>query len=646
MNPFLLGCLVLTWMLPLAASLIVLLFWQSNLKQNVGFLSWGLSVVGLLACLPLIDAFGLGAAPFIHAKSWPWIDLVGGPLIEIGFLIDRTGSQLLGLLALLGSLIQFFSLKYMKSEANPIKYYAALNLFIFSMNSLILSNGLLQAFAAWELIGLSSWLLIGYWSDTAAAASGSLRAMLFNRLADVALLAGLLLAAIESGTSTWTGLLADSEFKLSVFPALLIVLGAAGKSAQGPFACWLPGAMAGPTPVSALLHAATLVVAGVFLLVRAMPVLPEPALLLTALLGCSTLIGGSLYALQSRDIKQILAGSTLSQLGLMFVALGTGEAQWAFLHLLTHGFYKFGLFLVVAVVSKPLHHEPNPYAVEHYGGWASRRPALFAVYLACALGLIGFPLTAGFVSKELVLESILQQTGTAWGIMQVLTLASVALTAAYISRHAYFIFLKKPEQGHKFITPAIPFYYSVPMAIVFLGCLYFWLTPLNPFGFGGLTLVDAATEVPHVHGWHTFAILLLSAGSVSFSLYVLRKDSDLMPDLKLFHKKYLKQFETFLWNSTSLIQYLETAIVWLTVVQPVRLIAGLRVGSGPERPVDTSVVGLVRWIEHQIRFLFESTLPALLRLVNSPIQQVSSASFQTYVAASMVGLLLILYFIL
>ncbi len=646
MTPFLLGCAALSWFLPLLASLIVLGLWHSKAQRLAGFLSVGISLISLTSILPLFYTTSLSETDFVAAQNWPWIELEAGEQIRIGYLIDRTGIQLLALLALLGFLIQFFSLEYMREEANQIKYYSAINLFIFSMNSLILSDGIVQSFAAWELIGLSSWLLIGYWSTQAKAATGSLRAMLFNRFADVALLSGLLILIIDSGTSSWSDLFRNSDFKLSLFPSILIIIGAAGKSAQGPLAFWLPGAMAGPTPVSALLHAATLVVAGVFLLVRLISILPDPALFLTAILGCSTLLGGGIYALQSRDIKQVLAGSTLSQLGLMFVALGTGEAQWAFLHLLTHGFFKFGLFLCVAVLSKPLHHEANPYSFDHYGGLATRRPLLFTFYLACASGLIGLPLTAGFISKELMIDSILRQPDSRWLPIQVIALASVTLTAAYITRHGYYIFLHKPKSNEIRPQKPISIYYLIPLIFVFTGCTFVWLNPTNPLDWSSLTLTSKNTQIMPHNPIHTLGLVLLTLLSVGFTYHMLRREKLLVNRFSFFDSYLLKSFESKLFRLVKLIKSVEQFIIFLTVALPVRALAGVRLGKEPERPSNSSLVGLVRFAENRIRNLLEIFLPMLLRIANKPFQRISSASLQTYLIASFFGLLALIYFLM
>jgi NADH-quinone oxidoreductase subunit L len=342
---------------------------------------------------------------------WPWIPAEGGPLVTVGLYIDSTTQAMLVLVTLVAFLVQLYSLAYLAGEPGPAlgRYYAYQSLFAFAMLGLVLAPNFVQLFIFWELVGLCSYLLIGFWYDRPAAARAAVKAFWVTKLGDLGLLLGIVLLWRSTGTFDFREL-----FELAAGQGLppgglgvtmfLVYLGAVGKSAQFPLHIWLPDAMEGPTPVSALIHAATMVTAGVFLVVRAFPLFAETphVLALIAWVGAFTALLSATMACVATDIKRVLAYSTVSQLGYMLAAAGAAAPEAGFLHLLTHGLFKALLFLAAGVAI----HALGTNEIFGMGGLCRALPQAGIAFLVGALALAGVWPLAGFFSKEAVLAAV------------------------------------------------------------------------------------------------------------------------------------------------------------------------------------------------------------------------------------------------
>jgi NADH-quinone oxidoreductase subunit L len=382
-------------------------------------------------------------------RVWTWLPDSQGALATVGFLNDEQSSVMLLLVTLVSLLVQIYSLGYLSDEPAPSlgRYYLYQSLFAFSMLGLVAAPNLVQLFVCWELVGLCSYLLIGFWYRKPSAARAAVKAFWTTKAGDVGLLIGIVLLWQLAGTFDFlelrqlaeAGTLAGAGLGLITF---CIYLGAAGKSAQFPLHIWLPDAMEGPTPVSALIHAATMVTAGVYLLTRMafLFALTPGVLLLVAWVGAGTALMAAILACAQNDIKRVLAYSTVSQLGYMMTAIGSGFAPAGFLHLLTHGIFKALLFLGAGAVI----HAVGTNDITRMGGLGRKMPQTMAVFLIGTLSLAGLPFFAGFLSKEEILAA-------AWaGGMKgpfLLLLIGAFLTAFYMFRVVFLTF---------FGTPAVP----------------------------------------------------------------------------------------------------------------------------------------------------------------------------------------------
>jgi NADH-quinone oxidoreductase subunit L len=373
---------------------------------------------------------------------WNWLPTQGQTLATVGVLADAESTIMLTLVALVACLVQLYSLGYLSEEppASLGRYYTYQALFAFSMMGVVLAPNLLQLFICWELVGLCSYLLIGYWYYKPEAARAAVKAFWTTKLGDVGLTIGIVLLWRQAGTFDLTemrvlvesGALPVAGLSLITF---CIYLGAMGKSAQFPLHVWLPDAMEGPTPVSALIHAATMVTAGVYLLLRLewLFALTPDVLLIVAWIGAFTALLAAVLACVQDDIKRVLAYSTVSQLGYMMTAIGAGFATAGFFHLLTHGIFKALLFLGAGAVIHAVHSND----LQHMGGLARRMPQTTIVFLIGTLSLAGIPLFGGFLSKEEILGAV--WTGGLVGPFALLMLVAF-LTAFYMFRVVFLAF--------------------------------------------------------------------------------------------------------------------------------------------------------------------------------------------------------------
>ncbi len=420
-------------LLPLAAFAVL----AAGLSR-FGRLAAGLAIAGVAgALLILTAAFAAVARGAWIGVALPWLR-VGGRRFELALLLDPLSAVLALLVAAVATVVFIYAAAYLAPDARRGRFFAELSLFAGAMLALVLAGDLLTLFIAWELVGLCSYLLIGFWFERPGVAEAASKALLVTRLGDLALLLGLLLLVAATGTSRLDAALAagpglGASLRLTV--TLLLFAGAASKSAQVPFQGWLPDAMAGPAPVSALLHSATMVAAGVVLVARLYPLfLATPlALLVVAWTGAATTILGAAAALVQPDLKRLLAYSTLSQLGLMYVGLGTGSLVAGVLLLIAQAFYKALLFLAAGAVE----HAAGGTTFDVMGGLARRMPLTFIAFAIGAASLAGLPVTAALPPKDAALAAAGQAGGA---LLAVALLASLG-TALYSSRALALAFL-------------------------------------------------------------------------------------------------------------------------------------------------------------------------------------------------------------
>ena len=437
------------------------------------------------AILPLVVVFLLIALAsvayaLITIKGPAMIRFEWFPDFDLGWKIDLISLSMTALVLLVSLLVHVFSFYYLEGDAGIKRYYLQLGFFTSSMIGLLGADHLVLLFVFWELVGFFSFLLIGFWFADADKASSARNAFITNRVADLGLLTGILCIWIAEGTF-FISEVAGSNSDLYVFGSFGILIGAMGKSAQFPFHTWLPKAMAGPTPVSALIHAATMVAAGVYLLVRLGSVLPEVVLTAAAIIGSFTALLAAFFAMTQFDIKSVLAYSTISQLGYMVMAVGVGAYEGGFFHLWTHAFFKAGLFLSAGLIIHNLaHSDGDPQDMRNMGGLRKAMPTTFLAFTICMSALIGLPFFTGFLSKDAILSSALSwasgQLEVFW-IIPLMAFFTAFLTAYYMIRQWKLIFWGAPDRG-KMKEPLVA---VLPVTLLSLGSIWIWYS-WNPFG--------------------------------------------------------------------------------------------------------------------------------------------------------------------
>jgi NADH-quinone oxidoreductase subunit L len=392
-------------------------------------------VYGLIAFFTLLGKSGAGRSQELHMYSWiP----VNGFQANIGLLIDPLSISFVLLITGVGSLILIYAVAYMGHDTDRRRFFAYLNLFIASMLLLVLSDNYLGLYVGWEGVGLASYLLIGFWQHKPTAAVAAKKAFIANRVGDAGLSLAIMLMFAEFGTFNFTGVFDNAKSGGSGVASaigLLLLLGACGKSAQVPLQSWLLDAMEGPTPVSALIHAATMVTAGVYLIVRSNPIfnVAPTAQLAVTVVGAVTLLFGAIIGCAKDDIKKALAGSTMSQIGYMTLAAGLGPAGYVFAiaHLLAHGFFKAGLFLGAGSVLHGMDDEVN---MRRFGGLRKLLPITFVTFGLGYLAIIGIPPFSGFFTKDGIIDAAWEKGGTSGWILAACAIIGAGITAFYMSR--------------------------------------------------------------------------------------------------------------------------------------------------------------------------------------------------------------------
>jgi len=435
---------------PLIAAALIHLVARKSPSTST-FISVMSSVFGLIAATGVFTSGGgHGHAPTIEI---PWIDFGPALRVPIGLIVDDLSKLMLLVVTGIGATVHIYSTVYMEHDESKSRYFGNLSLFMFSMLGIVLANNFVMMFIFWELVGVSSYLLIGHWFTRESAAAAANKAFLTNRIGDFGFMLGILMVWAWMGTVVFPEIAAGlptANINQGYLTAavLLVFCGAVGKSAQLPLHVWLPDAMEGPTPVSALIHAATMVAAGVYMLARVFFLieLSPGAQTIIAVIGGLTALLAALMATQQDDIKRILAYSTLSQLGYMVMAVGLAAPGAAMFHLFTHAFFKALLFLGAGAIIHALHHEQDIWKM---GGLSKSMRVTFATFALGYLALIGCPGLAGFFSKDLILVAAYQKN---LGLFLVAVFTAF-LTAFYMTRLFVVVFLGKPrtheaEHGH------------------------------------------------------------------------------------------------------------------------------------------------------------------------------------------------------
>uniref|UniRef100_A0AAU3GUJ6 NADH-quinone oxidoreductase subunit L n=1 Tax=Streptomyces sp. NBC_01401 TaxID=2903854 RepID=A0AAU3GUJ6_9ACTN len=471
------------------------------------------------------DMLGKGAEDrALHQKLFSWIP-VEGFQADVAFQLDQLSMTFVLLITGVGTLIHIYSIGYMEHDERRRRFFGYLNLFLAAMLILVIADNYLLLYVGWEGVGLASYLLIGFWQHKPSAATAAKKAFLVNRVGDMGLSIAIMLMFTTFGTFAFGPVLEATgdtgQGKLTAI-GLMLLLAACGKSAQVPLQSWLGDAMEGPTPVSALIHAATMVTAGVYLIVRSGAIFnaAPDAQLVVVVVGAVTLLFGAIVGCAKDDIKKALAGSTMSQIGYMILAAGLGPIGYVFaiMHLVTHGFFKAGLFLGAGSVMHGMNDEVD---MRKYGGLRKFMPVTFVTFGLGYLAIIGFPGLSGFFSKDKIIEAAFAKGGTEGWILGAVTLLGAAITAFYMTRVMLLTFFGEKRwqpdaQGHEPHPHESPKSMTVPMIVLAFGSVFaggffsigdrflHWLEPVTGHDHGhapvSATTVTAATMVVLVIG--------------------------------------------------------------------------------------------------------------------------------------------------
>ncbi|MGQ0845241.1 MAG: NADH-quinone oxidoreductase subunit L [Sporichthyaceae bacterium] len=524
------GIFKASWLLiaiPLISSAILLLGGKRTDR-------WG----HLLGCAAVFSSFVIGALIFLEMLDRPaaqrsvnqhlydWIS-AGRLNLGVGFQVDQLSICFVLLITFVGFLIHVYSVGYMAHDARRRRFFGYLNLFVAAMLLLVLADSYLLLFVGWEGVGLASYLLIGFWQHVPEYATAAKKAFIMNRVGDLGLLVAMFLMFDQYGAfgfeEVFAGVGASNDGVITAI-GIMLLLGAVGKSAQFPLQAWLLDAMAGPTPVSALIHAATMVTAGVYLVVRSAPIynLSDTAQLLVAIVGAFTLLLGALIGTAKDDIKKALAASTMSQIGYMMLAAGLGPAGYAYaiFHLLTHGFFKAGLFLSAGSVMHGMHDSTD---MRRYGALAKYLPVTYVCFGLGYLAIIGIPPFAGFWSKDKIIETAFNDNV----ILGICALLGAGITAFYMSRVMFLTFFGQkrwdPDQ-HPHESPLVM---TAPIVLLSGGAVLGGLLLLDGGIKSWLTpVVGKATSESHfMPVWVGILLTLITVGvgvGIAFRMYLQR----------------------------------------------------------------------------------------------------------------------------
>lgn len=482
-----------------------------------------------------------------------WIDVgsaSSGLRLTWGIRLDFLAAAMLTMVSGIALLVHVFSTEYLQKDSAFTRYFTHLGFFCSAMMWLVLADNLMMMFVCWELVGLASWLLIGFWREQPAPGNAAQKAFIVNRIADAGFLIGIMILLAGTGTLDLVDLpnhITELSPGWQTAAALCLFIGAAGKSAQFPFQGWLPDAMEGPTPVSSLIHAATMVAAGVYLLGRIAFLIPPQAGMVIAFIGAITALMAAISAMTQWDIKRVLAYSTISQLGYMVMGIGVGARDMALLHLFTHAFFKCALFLSAGAVIHAIHGQD----MRQMGGLRTKLPKIFYAYLPPMLALAGLPFFSGFLSKDGILLGAMNwanMTGGLSWLVPMMGFAAAGLTAYYMGRHAWLIFFRpasdpSPSAIHR---PGA----RIWMPLMILAVMSCWLPfSMNPFEGAHSWLVEGIGRVAGMEKFHLVTIglsLLMVMGGLGLAWW--RRNQFLEPEKSAETLLHKLSFQHFYWD--------------------------------------------------------------------------------------------------
>ena len=524
--------------------------------------------VSFVLSLVVLKQFAIDGADPWNASVYTWM-VSDGVRFEIGFLIDNLTALMITVVSFVSLMVHIYTIGYMHDDPGYQRFFSYIALFTFSMLMLVMSNNFLQLFFGWEAVGLVSYLLIGFWYTRPTAIYANLKAFLVNRVGDFGFLLGIaaiymtfnsmdyasvFAAAPQHAADRYT-IFSGTEWSLLTVICISLFIGAMGKSAQVPLHVWLPDSMEGPTPISALIHAATMVTAGIFMVARMSPLfeLSQTALSFVLVIGAITALFMGFLGIVQNDIKRVVAYSTLSQLGYMTVALGASAYAAGIFHLMTHAFFKALLFLGAGSVIIAMHHDQD---IRNMGGLRKYLPITWATSLVGSLALIGTPFFSGFYSKDTIIEAVHHSHTPGAGIAYWAVLLGVFITALYSFRMYFLVFHGKPRMDahtrEHLHEP--PWVVTVPLILLAIPSVIagYWIDPVV-FGdyFNGILHVDPQHDVlagigEHYHGavafvWHALGgpAVWLAAAGVATAWYIYMKNPEFAVNLKQrFHGIY------------------------------------------------------------------------------------------------------------
>ena len=498
----------------------------------------GVAISCVLSFVVLNKILFEGLAPF-NGTVYTWM-LADGLHMEVGFLIDRLSALMMAVVTFVSLMVHIYTIGYMHDDDGYQRFFSYISLFTFSMLMLVMSNNFLQLFFGWEAVGVVSYLLIGFWYTRPTAIFASLKAFLVNRVGDFGFVLGIAAVLRYTGSLDYAtvfahaGQIAAGQIHISstiawpaiTFTCICLFIGAMGKSAQVPLHIWLPDSMEGPTPISALIHAATMVTAGIFMVARMSPLfeLSDTALSFVLVIGATTTFFMGLIAIVSNDIKRVIAYSTLSQLGYMTAALGVSAYSAGIFHLMTHAFFKALLFLAAGSVIIAMHHEQD---MRRMGGLKKYLPITYWTFLVGSLALIACPGTSGFFSKDTIIDAVGASSRAGSGYAYFCVLASVFVTALYTFRMFFMTFHGKERMDHhtQEHLHESPWVVTLPLILlaipsVFAGWFSIDSLVFGNFFSGSIHVLPANDVLAHVgEEYHSSALEFLESAPTSVTFW-------------------------------------------------------------------------------------------------------------------------------
>ncbi len=633
--------------LPVISYLVQIAFGKKFLPRQGDFIATSFLGVALaFAVYIFAHFFSTGDPNLAYHWSFTWLNLGKEWSINLGITIDNMTAVMLVIVTLISFLVHLFSIGYMHDDSRYATYFGYLGIFTFSMLGIVLSDNLFSIYIFWELVGLSSYLLIGFWFHKDSAAKASTKAFVTNRIGDVGMWLGILIIWSQFHTVNLNEVfehIKAGHFGLSetwlTAAGILLFMGCVGKSAQFPLHVWLPDAMEGPTPVSALIHAATMVAAGVYFVARIFVMLTPDALTVIAFVGGFTAIMAATMALTQNDIKRILAYSTVSQLGYMVMGLGVGAYSAAIFHLMTHAFFKACLFLGSGAVIHAMHHEQD---IRNMGGLRKKLPITFYTYIIATAALAGLPFFSGFLSKDAIIAGGFGWAefngGGIYSLVPMMGLAAAFMTAFYMGRQVFIVFFGEPKDHHKYehaheVSPVM----YLPL-ILLAGLSLFPLFSFNPFdGAHGwfMTLIptpdsivpfidgafrntDIAEAAHHAH-WSTVISSISVALIGLFIAYIMYIRKSVDPDKLMNSLKPLYKFSLNKWYFDELYD--------ATVIKG--NVALAKISAFFDALVVDGIVNLTAY---------------MIGLFGLVVRKFQSGKVQSYVAMALIGVLVFFFF--